>query len=186
MKQWTSNVLYCFFSRVKSGHFNLKRSKKKYCFAFSVNRQSEPSLELFTGVSLKQQQRRGCAYWTCDMYHQTSSADPWKCEGGEQGPWPELCLSLNPTCAGSPRDIKKKSLACIGGERSKWNICNQREIERERKKKVVEMHEWREGLIIHLPGELLKDVAAVSVQNSDGLGKVMSLAWRIKHNDKTC
>lgn len=57
---------------------------------------------------------------------------------------------------------------------------------RERKKKVVEMHKCREGLIIHLPGELLKDVAAMSVQNSDGLGKVMSLAWRIKHNDETC
>lgn len=30
--------------------------------------------------------------------------------------------------------------------------------------------------ISHLPGELLKDVAALSVQNGDGLGKVMSLS----------
>lgn len=31
--------------------------------------------------------------------------------------------------------------------------------------------------ISYLPGELLKDVAATSVQNGNGLGKVMSLSW---------
>lgn len=36
-------------------------------------------------------------------------------------------------------------------------------------------------LISHLPGELLKDVAALSVQDGDGLGEVMSLLWKIKH-----
>lgn len=30
----------------------------------------------------------------------------------------------------------------------------------------------------HLPGELLEDIAAKSVQNGNGLGKVMSLSGR--------
>lgn len=35
--------------------------------------------------------------------------------------------------------------------------------------------------ISHLPGELLKDIAAKSVQNGDSLGKVMSLSWQPQH-----
>lgn len=39
-------------------------------------------------------------------------------------------------------------------------------------------------LISHLPGELLEDVAAMSVQNGNGLGEVMSLSRQIKHDGK--
>ena len=42
------------------------------------------------------------------------------------------------------------------------------------------------AFMFHLPRELLKDVAAVSVQNGDGLGKVMPLLWRIKQSYKMC
>lgn len=41
----------------------------------------------------------------------------------------------------------------------------------------------RSDFISHLPGELLKDVAAVSVQDGDGLGEMMSLSWGERKHD---
>lgn len=42
----------------------------------------------------------------------------------------------------------------------------------------------RSRLTSYLPGELLKDVAPMGVQNGDGLGEVMSLLEQIIHEKK--
>lgn len=60
-------------------------------------------------------------------------------------------------------------------ENIRISVKNYPTIKTQKEQETNENRLWTAESLCHLPGELLKDVTALSVQDGDGLGKVMSL-----------